>query len=521
MKSKNNVTIIKLKNLFFKNDSKKSLSQKMIHGSIWVFLISISGKLLSFVRLLIVARMLAPQEFGLMGIALLTIASIECFSQLGFQEALIQKKGKIKSYLNSAWTFSILRGSAVFIILYLIAPSIAIFFNTPTSIPIIRVIGLSILFKSFTNIAVVYFRKELEFNKQYVYQLSGALMDFVVTIIAALILKNVWALILGLLAGDMTRCFVSYFIHSYKPRITKNFKRALSLFGFSKWVIGANILIFLLNQGDDMFVGKFLSVAALGFYQLAYKISNLPATNITHVISKVSFPTYSKLQNNLPKLKKSFLLILQFTTFLSIPLAGIIIVFAPDFIKIFLGQKWMPMLISMQILAIWGAIRSIGATSGGLFYGAGRPDIVTKLTMAKLIVLALLIYPLTKVWGISGTALAVVIASLFSIPIVSYIVVKKIIKCKIWDFCKQIVYPLIATLAMMLTILLIKIELSTINIFNFFILVITSILIYMISILVIDHFLEYNIKDMVRKLPIITDFASWLRIQGDMRRKRK
>jgi len=495
----NNI-VIKLKNLFFKNDKKINLPRKAIRGGFWVLALKIIGGLFNLARIIIIARVLAPHDFGLMGIALLTIGILEVFSQTGFQSALIQKKKDIKSYLDSAWTVSILRGFVLFTILYFLAPCAALFFKTPIATSIIRTVGLSILLQAFTNIAVVYFQKELEFNKQFFYQLSGILADFVVAVSLAIIFKNVWALVFGLLAGNFVRLILSYFIHPYRPHFTKNFKKAKELFVFGKWVLGSSIIIFLTTQGDDVLVGKILGITMLGFYQMAYKISNLPATQITHVISQVTFPTYSKLQNNLPKLRKAYLRVLQLTGLLSIPLAGIIIILSPEFIKIFLGHKWMPMATSMQILAIWGAVRSIGATSGGLFYSKGRPDIVTKLTMIKLIILSLLIYPLTKIWGLPGTSLAVVGAALFSSPIGSYIVIKKIIKCKIWSFCKQIIFPLIATIAMMLIVLLTKNILGATNIFNFFILVIIGALVYVTSILIIDYFSKYNIKLLLKNI---------------------
>jgi len=165
----------------------ETLSQKVVKGGFWVFFLRIVNRGFSLVRLIILARILSPDDFGLMGIALLTMSTLETFSQTGFQAALIQKKEDIRSYLNSAWTVLILRGTILFVILYFIAPYAAIFFNTPEAKPIIRVIGFAILFKAFTNIGVTYFQKELEFNKEFIYQFSGTLADFIVAISAVLI----------------------------------------------------------------------------------------------------------------------------------------------------------------------------------------------------------------------------------------------------------------------------------------------------------------------------------------------
>ncbi|GAI54637.1 unnamed protein product, partial [marine sediment metagenome] len=195
----------------------------------------------------------------------------------------------------------------------------------------------------FVNIGVLYFQKELEFNKQFIYRASGTLADFVVAVAAVLILKSVWALVFGLLAGNFVRLIVSYLVHPYRPHFKLDLAKTKELFGFGKWILGSSILVFLITQGDDIFVGKLLGITFLGFYQMAYRISNAPATEITHVISQVTFPAYSKLQDNLPGLREGYLKTLQLTAFISIPLAGGIFILAPEFTTIFLGDKWMPM----------------------------------------------------------------------------------------------------------------------------------------------------------------------------------
>jgi len=289
--------------------------------------------------------------------------------------------------------FYILRGFILFIILYFIAPYAAIFFNSPEAKTIIQVIGFAILLRAFTNIGVIYFQKELEFSKQFIYQFSGTLADFIVAIFAVLILRNVWALVFGLLAGNIVRCVMSYFIHPYRPHLSKDLGRAKELIGFGKWIMGSSILVFLITQGDDIFVGKILGTTALGFYQLAYRISNMPAIEITHVISQVTFPAYSKLQDNIPKLREAYLKVLQITAFLSFPIAGLIFVLAPDFTKIFLGEEWMLIVPAMQVLVFAGLVRSIAATTDSIFHAVGKPKIETRWQMIRLLAIATLIYP--------------------------------------------------------------------------------------------------------------------------------
>ena len=471
-----------------------TLSQKVIKGGFWVFFLRIINRGFSLIRLIILARILSPNDFGLMGIALLTMSTLETFSQTGFEEALIQKKEDIESYLNSAWTVLVLRGFILFVILYFIAPYTAVFFNTPEAKPIIKVIGFSILFQAFTNIGITYFKKELEFNKEFIYQFSGTLADFVVAVTAVLILRNVWALVFGLLAGNMVRCFVSYFIHPYRPHLSSDLGKAKELFGFGKWIMGSSVIIFLITQGDDIFVGKLLGTTALGFYQLAYRISNMPATEVTHVISQVTFPTYSKLQDNLPKLREAYLKVLQFIAFLSFPIAGLIFVLAPDFTKIFLGEKWMPMVPAMQILCIFGVTRSINALFGSFLQGIGKPSIITKAAAIQLAIIIILIYPLTLKMNIIGTSIVV---SFSNVVIMFYLFLKieHIMKIKFITSLKEIQVFLFATIVMFVSLIIFKnVLIINIEIGKLIILIFIGLVFYFGFIFLFGYFFQNNIR---------------------------
>ena len=475
----------------------ENLSQRAVRGGFWVFSLRIVQRLFSLARLVILARILAPHDFGLMGIALLTMATLETFSQTGFQAALIQKKEDIESYVDAAWTVLILRGFLLFTLLCLIAPHAAIFFEAPEAKPIIQVIGFSLLLQAFTNIGVIYFQKELEFNKQVVYQFCGTLADFIVAVSAVLILGNVWALVFGLLAGNATMLIVSYLIHPYRPHLSSDLGKVKELFGYGKWILRSSILVFLITQGDDIFVGKLLGVTALGFYQLAYRISNMPATEITHVISQVTFPAYSKLQDDLPKLREAYLKVLQFTAFLSFPIAGLIFVLAPDFTKIFLGEKWMPMVPAMQVLVFAGLVRSIAATSGYIFYAVGKPKIDTRWQIVRLSVLAALIYPFTIKWGILGTSI-VVFLSIFVSNIGFCFKAIKITNCGVKNFANTMIFPLTSGAIAVLVILGLKTTMG-IGIREFIIFTCMGVLTYLVIIYLSDKFFNYGIQTLIKE----------------------
>mgnify|MGYP000745866271 CR=1 FL=1 len=189
--------------------------------------------------------------------------------------------------------------------------------------------------------------------------MSNTVSQIIVAISAAIILKNVWALVFGCMAGHLVSLIMSYIIHPYKPKLKINTKIVKELLNFGKWVWCNNcnnIITFIALQGDDIFVGKFLGSISLGLYQVAFKFSNIMASEITHVIGRVTFPAYAKLQNNVVKLREASLQTIEIVSCLSFPLASGILSLGHDFVYIFLGKKWIPMVPILHILTISGLV---------------------------------------------------------------------------------------------------------------------------------------------------------------------
>jgi O-antigen/teichoic acid export membrane protein len=473
--------------------SSEALSTKVVRSGLWVFSLRIINRVLGLIRTIVLARLLVPEDFGLLGIAMLSIATLETFSQTGVDQALIQKRENVALHLDTAWTVSAIRGIVLFLVLFFSAPIVAKFFNSTEATLVIRVIAINTLLSGFKNIGVLFFQKELEFNKQFVYEFSATLVDLIIAVSLALILRNVWALVWGGLAANFVRVFLSYVLHPYRPRVTFQKEKFQTLFGFGKWVFSSSILIFLITRGDDIFVGKMLGVTALGFYQMAYMLSNLPATEITHVISQVTFPAYSKLQEDLPKLKDAYLKVIQLTAFLAFPLAGLIFVLASDFTQIFLGDKWISMVSTIEALALAGAARSIAATNAPIFYSIGKPQIDTKWQIIRLVVLIIFIYPFTMKWGIRGTGLAVLLSYLTSTLKSAEVI--KILNCKFINFAKTLLFAFFNTVVITIMMTILKCYFNINKLSNFFIIVTLGITSYIFITYFSDKIFNYGINN--------------------------
>lgn len=327
--------------------------------------------------------------------------------------------------------------------------------NKSEFIRIIQIVAVLIFLSSFGNICTLYFQKELDFHKQFLLTSISSFLSIGITIGLAVFYRNVWPLVGGYAAALFISLVLGYYLYPYKPRFEMELKKVRSLWSFGKWITFSGILSYFLTQGDDLFVGKMLGVGALGFYLMAYKISNLPTTEITDILMKVSFPAYSKIQDDLPRLRTAYLKMVSLVTLPTFLFSCLICLFAKDFVDLFMGQKWTPVIPCIQVLALWGCVRPLGTTSGVVFMSCGRPAYITGLQIFKLLFLALFIYPLTIHYGITGTALAVLGSSVIvQVPTIWYLA--KVLECKIRQLLRPIWAPLVGAGSMLIVVFAVR-----------------------------------------------------------------
>ena len=478
------------------------LFAKSVKGGFWVFAIRIVAQLLSVVRYILLFKILQLNDMGLLGVAMLMMGTLDTFTRTGFGAALVQKKGDITDDLNTAWTIGIIRGIILFAILYFAAPFLATL-KVPEDMvalttAVIRAMGLSFVISGFNNIGAVHFDKEMRFDRHFIIQTTGTLTSITVSVFIVLVYRTAWSLVFGRLSAAIVRCALSYILHPYRPKFHFDLERARHLWSYGKWVFAATIIGFFITQGDDYFVWGYLGFSSLALYQAAYKFSNIPATEITHIISRVSFPAYSKLQDDIPRFSAAYLKILKMTACLSIPTAGLIFILTPEFVTIIMGTKFLPMIPAMQILAICGLLRSIGATTGTVFLAAGRPDIGSKISFSMLIVFALIIFPLTRKWGIAGTSAALLISITFDHPLVMFFVTR-ILRCSYWKLVQAAIVPFAATGAFIIAIYVTKTYVPITSVPAFLLIGLEGAIVYVAVLLAFDKMFACGIMKTVKE----------------------
>ncbi|MFC2162163.1 lipopolysaccharide biosynthesis protein [Candidatus Altiarchaeota archaeon] len=475
------------------------IAQKAVRGIGWVGLFVGTTKGVRFLTTIILARLLTPTDFGLVAIGLLAVNTIAIFRDLGVGQALIHKGGDVKKAANTTFILFPAVGAVLFIIAILAAPFISGFFNSPDSLPVIRFLSVSLLLVSLGLTPSVLLDKELEFKKQFLPEVGSMVAYGAIAISLAFTGYGVWSIVYGKILSLIVWLILIWYISPWRPKIEFEWEIAKGLLKYGHHILGATFIMFILTNVDNAFVGKMLGTTMLGFYSMAYTVSNVPALNVTNLIHRVMFPTYSKLQADEKTLNRIYLKTLKYSSAVAVPITMGIMVLAPDIISTVLGGKWWPALVPLQILCVAGVLRSIRGSTGVLINAIGRPDIGKKYLFFELITLSILIYPLSMYLGVAGTSLAVTIPVL-AFALVGFNAVNNILHIGWGNFFRALKGPYASSFVMMTVIYVFQQALPFEGFIRLGLLFMVGGLTYVISVFMISREMYSEAWDILLKL---------------------
>ena len=386
-----------------------SVKTRVVRSGIWVGASSVIGTAVTIGSSIVLARLLTPEAFGLIGLAGIAIRAIETITRPGVAQALIARPRAFDEAAATAFTLLLLRGLLLGLVLAAAAPWVAAFYETDALEPMLQVLSAVFVIGGFVNIRTIARQKELDFRQLTYLGLTTTVIGSLVTISAAFWLRSVWALVIGQIATASLSALLSYFYIGGRPRLAWDRGIARELLSYGKFITGSSIVLFVAMELDSAVIGKVLGVERLGYYTVAFTIANLATSNLAKVASSIMMPAYSKLQSDLPALKRAYLRTLSMVMLAVMPAAAGLVLVAEPLISIVYGEKWLPAVVPLQILAVFGLFRALAAFSGYLFEGMGLPRIAFQMGLMRLVVIAPLIIPLTKSHGLLGAAVTVTI----------------------------------------------------------------------------------------------------------------
>lgn len=384
-----------------------SLQHRALRSGAWVGASSIGIAVLMFCRGIVLARLLSPDVFGLMAIALMATRFIEIFTETGFGAALIHRQQAFDEARDTAFTMMFLRGLGLSVLSVLIAPWVARFYEEPALASIVAVAGLSFILSGFQNLNTVALQKELDQKRLTYLELTGNLLRFVVTVGLAVWLRSVWALVYGQIAGAAIGTILSYLMVPGRPRLRFDRTIAVELYRYGRFITGLAIVVFLTRELDNALIGKLLGMEALGYYVVAYSLATLPSDYLSRFIAKVLFPMFSKLQAQPEALRAEYLRAMRVVTAFAVPVSVGMAVLAPDIVGVLYGGRWSEAAAPLRVLCAFSGFRALWLLNGYLYNAIGKPHIDFYMNLGRLLAMGILLYPLTVSFGVVGSAAAV------------------------------------------------------------------------------------------------------------------
>jgi O-antigen/teichoic acid export membrane protein len=362
---------------------------------------------LGTVRSVVLARLLTPDIFGVMALAMVVVRAIETFTRPGVAQALIARQEGFDKACNTAYTMLVVRGFMLAALLAAVAPWIGDFYESPKLPLMLQVLGGVFILAGFRNINIIARQRELEFRSlTYLAQVS-AIIGTIATITIAWWLRSVWALVAGQLISAMLGVVLSYVFVPGRPRFEFDREVARDLMRYGRFITGSSMLLYIATEIDTAVIGKVLGHAELGFYAIASTIAQLMTTQLAKVAAGIMMPAYSKLQSDIPALRNAYLRTLGLVIFAVLPAALGLVLIAEPLVRVVYGEKWLLAAVPLQLLAVFGLFRSMAAFTGYLFEGIGQPKVAFTMAGVRLAVILPLIVPAALYYGLPGVAITV------------------------------------------------------------------------------------------------------------------
>jgi len=390
-----------------------SLKQKTISGLLWSFIDNFANLGLSFIVGIMLARLLIPAEFGLIGMITIFIAISQSFINSGFGSALIRKKNCTQDDYSTVFFFNLVVGIIFYLLLFFCAHAVSNFFNNPQLINIQKILGLVLIIESLTIIQRTILTKRVDFKLQARISVIASIGSGIIAILMAYNGFGVWSLVALQLSRQAINSFLLWLWNNWKPSLSFSVESFKELFGFGSKLLLSGLIDTTFRNIYYLVIGKFFSAQELGFYTRAQSFSNLPSENLNGIIGRVSYPILADIQDDIPRLRLNYQKLIRSTMFITFTLMLGMVAVAEPMVLTLIGAKWLPSVIYLQMLCLVAMFYPLHSLNLNMLQVLGRSDLFLKLEIIKKL-LALPTIIIGIFWGIkimiAGMLLNTVIA---------------------------------------------------------------------------------------------------------------
>lgn len=477
-----------------------TLKTKTILGLFWTFSDLIMNQGIQFVIQIILARLLLPEDFGLIGMITIVIAVSNSIIDSGFANALIREKNVTQKDYSTVFYFNLIMSLVIYMIIFFSAPEISSFFAEERLIKILRILALTLIFNSLGLVQRTILTKKMDFKMQTKISIVASVSSGIIAVIFAFIGFGVWSLVIRTVFMSLVQSILLFKLNKWIPSLEFDTNSFEKFFRFGSKLLVSGLINTIYNNVYYLIIGKGFSALELGYYTNASKLKDTVTQSITTAIQKVSYPVLSNINTNDEKLKYSYKKILKSAAFIIFPVIMGLASVASPLIKSLFGEKWIPSISYFQILCFEGLLFPIHAINLNVLQVKGRSDLFLKLEIIKKIVSLIIIgIILISKLGIIYLLLGAVLNSFIAYFINTYYT-KDLINYPIKEQLSDIVPSFIVSSIMGLMLYLIGITLPLNYIVILIIQVMLGIIIYILLNKIIKNEELANIEKLLKSL---------------------
>lgn len=368
-------------------ESEGPLSRRTARGVAWSYGAFASSRLLTLVATAILARLLTPADFGVVGFATVGITYLSIAQDLGLGGALIYERKRPEESSHVVFTWNLILGAALFLLGFLTAPIAAEFFDEPEVTALMRALSISFLIAPFGAVHLVLLQRELDFKRKMIPDVGNSLAKGVVSIALAFAGFGVWALVVGHLVGTFIGVVLAWVVVKWRPRPRFDLSLTRSLMGYGGSLFMVDVIYVVTGNIDYLIVGRVLGAVALGIYTLAYRIPELLVLGVVSVLSRSLFPAFTKARDSMSSLRRGFTDSIRYVVIFTTPICVGLFVVAEPLVLVMLGPDWLEVVPVLRVLAVFAWVRSLMSNDGDVYKAIGRPGFLARITTLRLAVL--------------------------------------------------------------------------------------------------------------------------------------
>ena len=379
-----------------------SLKEQTIIGMIWQAIQGFGNRIILFIANLILAQLLAPDDFGCIGMLMILLSISNVFINGGFSLALLQKKVVTKADYSTVFYWNLIIALVAYFLLFYFSPAISVFYRIPLLSTVLRVQGLALIFNALSVVQITILQQQLNFKKIAIYDLISVSIACSAGIITALLGWGVWSLVLKMMLYYIMNSMILWLFSSWKPELIFSLKSFKELFGFGSFLFLSNLMRELYYCIPNLIIGRCYSARRLGFYTQARKLEEIPVVTLATIVSSVSYPVYSKLQDERERLIRGVRKNQKAITFINFPMMVLLIVIAKPLFLILFTEKWSESVPYFQLLCIGGMMITLVYLNKDLITSLGNSKKYFLIEIIYEVLGILLMFGGSFLYGIEG-----------------------------------------------------------------------------------------------------------------------